>query len=224
MTVRMWALLSLCGANVVASASPEATSRQPAEAASVRQRLLGHELSAEVGGLGVGYSHGTGRWGDGFVAAGVKARGRLGGLLLEGELFTATPTRPGGIDFSGWVTARAGWTGERWTVLAGALAQWSPGALPAVQLLPSLHARFRFSTVTLATGLFEDHGCAIAHLTLEAEGVALGYVAPLGVRAVLRLAVLRAVHFELRALALRVGKSELGLVTLAGVYGGSGSP
>ncbi len=187
-----------------------------AEPAVAQARLLAPELSAQVGALGLGYTHAGGRWGDGFFAAGLSGRTLFGGFVVDGELFTATPTRAEGAGFTGTAGLRLGWSGERWAVLAGALVQWTPGAQPAVQLWPTLHARYSFGAVGLSTGLFEEHGLALAHLTLDTQWVSVGYVPPLGVRAVLHLPGLQPLGLEVRALAYRLANTEVALLTLAG--------
>lgn len=159
--------------------------REPAvpPLAAAPARALGPELGTSVALLTGGYSFQGGRWEDAYVANTMSARFLLDGFTLDGGLFTLLPLERGGPGASTALTARLGYTGERWSVVGGAVVGLGFSAQPRLQLLPSAKGLYRFGPVALEAGLFDLHGQVPAHLGASYGPVGLAYVFPLGGRA-----------------------------------------
>src|SRR4051812_20293064 len=95
------ALFVLCTATALRDARAQSADQAQA-------RLLAPQASAQVGVLGLGFTHANGRSADSFFAVGISGRTLFGGFVLDGELFTATPTRPEGAGFTGTAGLRLG--------------------------------------------------------------------------------------------------------------------
>lgn len=154
-----------------------------ASVAQAEPRLLTPEASAGVGVLGIGYTATDGRWGDLFIAPDLAGRVLFGGVVLDGDLLLAAPTANNGARFGGTLTARVGWSGERWDILVGPVLSYAPSTTPALQILPSVKGQVSFGNWGLSAGIFDQHGLAIAHLSADIGDYSIGYVAPFGGRA-----------------------------------------
>ena len=187
-------------------------------------RLLAPEVTAGVGLLGSGYAFTGGRLGEAQLAPVVTARHLLGGFTVEGGVLLVIPTAgTTGVSFTG--AARLGWTGLHWSVLAGALVQWTHDATPALQLLPTLRASADFGPFGLSLGVFDHLGLVPAHLSVDVRvgrsGFSLGWVAPIG--------LLLSTHFALEdrfgltatAFAFKLLQTEVAMVSISGTYGGA---
>lgn len=146
-------------------------------------RALAAELGTNLGVFTGGYAFDGGRWEDAYLANTSTARFLLGGLTLDGGLLSLLPLERGGPGLSTTLTARLGYTGERWSVVGGAVLGVGYSAEPLFQLLPSVKGLYRVGPVALEAGLFDAHGQVPAHLGAAYGPVALAYVFPLGGRA-----------------------------------------
>ncbi|MFZ5470031.1 MAG: hypothetical protein ACOZIN_11405 [Myxococcota bacterium] len=190
-----------------------ATSQTPA------RRLLANEVWAGLSMLGTGYTYTGGRWGDLFLEPSVEGRLVLSGFTADAALAFAGVTGSEGAGGGLTVGARAGWTGERFSVVGGAYFLRTEHALPESQLLPSVRASFAFSSWGLSTGVFDYRGLVPFHLTAELGDVGLGYVAPLGALLTARVRLRSQLGLRLTAFAFRVGNSETALLTVAAAFG-----
>lgn len=187
-------------------------------------RLLSNEVSAGVGVLGTSYSFTGGRLGETQVAPTVTARGLLGGATLEGGVLWVIPTA-GTTSTSLTAAARLGWTGRRWSVLAGVLLQWAAGATPALQWLPTLRGSVDFGPFGLTLGVFDSLGLVPAHLSADVRvgrgGFSVGWVVPVGAILSAHLPLDERFGLRLSAFAFKLLQSEVAMVTLAGTFGGA---
>lgn len=138
-------------------------------------------LEAGVGGLVQQQAYlNFGASTDGFGAAYVNARTAFSWVGVEGDVLMALPFSGLGPYGSATVTLRAGYQGERLSVLAGPVAIWGYGAPVPVQWLPSVSARYRFDRWSLSGGLVNLHALALAHVSADIGAFTFGFVAPLG--------------------------------------------
>lgn len=190
-------------------------------------RLLSDEVAAGVGILGTGFNAAGARIGDGTVTPQVSGRAVLRGFVVEGGGYLSAPLSPLGPYLAFTLAARVGWSWTRWAVVAGAVFQYSGGAAPPTQLLPSLRVQGQFSRYFGASlGVLDLLGLVPLHLTLELGPfrfgrLSVGYVAPIG--AVLGADLPLARGFGLRAHAFfyRLGNSDFAMLSLSGTLGGT---
>ncbi len=178
---------------------------------------------AQAGVLVNGYAHGAGRWSEAFLAASASGHTLLGGLTLEGHLLSLLPAEGQGPSASLVLTPRLGYTGERWSVVAGPVLHLAPSASPALQVLPSVKARVRAGPVMLDAGLFDLHGLVPAHVGAEWGDYGLGYVLPLGARAHARLPLTARLGLRVEGFAFRLGNAHAAMLTV-GVVGQPTAP
>ena len=169
----------------LALSSAPASARELASAASGAEpaRALVTELGTGVGLFTGGYAFEGGRWEDAYLANATTARFLLGGFTLDGGLFSLLPLERGGPGGSTTLTARLGYTGQRWSVVGGGVMGVGYTAEPLLQFLPSVKGLYRVGPVALEAGLFDAHGQVPAHLGASYGPVGLAYVFPLGGRA-----------------------------------------
>lgn len=187
-------------------------------------RLLANEVSAGVGVLGTSYTFTGGRLGETQLTPVVTARGLLGGATLEGGVLLVLPTAgTTGVSFT--AAARLGWTGQRWSLLLGALMQWTADARPALQFLPTLRGSVDFGSFGLTLGVFDSLGLIPAHLSADVRvgrgGFSVGYVAPIGALLSAQLPLDERFGLRVTAFAFKLLQTEVAMVTLSGTYGGA---
>lgn len=189
--------------------------------------LLTNEVSAGVGVLGTGFTVARGvRLGDAHLTPTITARGLLGGFVIDGGLFTASPLSDGRTAFALNGALRLGYSGARWSVLGGVAAQVAPDARPAWRFLPTLRGSVSFGAVGLSLGVFDHLGTVPAHLSLDVHAwetarFSVGWVAPLGLIASGDLPIGRGFGLRLTAFAFRIANTESAQVLLSGTFGGA---
>lgn len=189
------------------------------QAAALDETLLKRELTAEIGALGRGFTHSTGRTGDFFLVPAAKGRGVFGGFAIEGSLAASAPTLPDGPATSFTAQLRLGYSWQRFAVLAGPSAQYVGIGPSRIQWLPTASARLGFEGWALAAGIFDDHAVAPATLSLEVGQFALGYVAPLGALAQARFPLAQRFDLVVRALAFRLINAETASLSVSTTLG-----
>ncbi len=190
----------------------------PVASAAPPRALAPTTWHAQAGLLVNGYSHGAGRWSEAFLAASASGHLLLGGLTLDGGLLSLLPAETGGPGGSLALSARVGYTGERWSVVAGPVVHLAPSASPALQVLPSVKGRVRAGPLMLDAGLFDLHGLIPAHVGAEWGNYGLGYVLPLGARAHARLPLTARTGLRVEGFAFRLGNAHAAMLTV-GVVG-----
>ena len=148
---------------------------------------------------------------DGVVGRAAGGAGNAG--LGEGDVSGEGPSE--GLLF----IPRVGYTGRRWQFVAGVALQYSAAAQPRIQWLPSLHGAYDFGSFGLEAGLFEEHGLALAQLSVVLGDFSVGYVAPFGALFHARLRVMKNLGVRVGAMAFRLANAEVGMVTVAVVAG-----
>jgi len=172
------------------------------------------ELRGDVGVLSSGLAGQGSAWTDTFAAQALSGHVLLGGLTLEGGLLSLLPVRPGGAGASLTLTARVGYTGERWSLVAGPVLGLGYTARPRLQVLPSIRALRHVGPVTLHAGLLDSHGLVPAHLGVSWKDVGLAYIAPLGARAWARLPLSSDLALRVEGFAFRLAGTQSAWLTL----------
>jgi hypothetical protein len=197
-----------------ASLTAQAQDGSPRETYVPPQRILVNEIHAFAGILTGGYSFHGGSYTDAFFANGTGGHYLFGGFTAEAGLFSLTPLRGGGPRPSLTLTARLGYSGERWSLLAGPVLQATYPSTPIVQTLPSLRALYRAGPVVLNAGLLDLHGMVPAHVGASYGPVGLAYVLPLGARAHARIPLTARVNIHLEGFAFRAGAAQSAMLTV----------
>jgi hypothetical protein len=153
------------------------------DAPAAPRALAPAQLRADVGLLSSGLISAGSAWTDSLAAQALSGHVLFGGLTLEGALLSLVPLPSGRTGASLTLTARVGYTGEKWSLVGGPVVSLGYGSQPAFQVLPSLQALRRVGPVDLHAGLLDLHGLVPAHLGASWKGVGLAYVLPLGARA-----------------------------------------
>ncbi|MCY1018969.1 hypothetical protein [Pyxidicoccus sp. MSG2] len=181
-------------------------------------RALAAELGTAVGLFTGGYAFAGGRWEDAYLANTSSARFLLGGFTLDGGLLSLLPLERGGPGGSTTVTARLGYTGERWSVVGGAVVGLGYTARPLLQVLPSVKGLYRVGRVDLEAGIFDANGQVPAHLGASYGPVGLAYVFPLGARARVDIPLAARAGVRLEGFVFQYGDVRTSLVTV-GIVG-----
>ncbi len=195
-------------------------------AAEPSGRLLDSHVAAGVGVLGSSYTVFGSRLGDTAFAPMLTARGVFSGFVVDGGVLVAAPLSRGGTLFSLTGTARVGWSGERWSIVGGLVAQLASEATPSTQLLPSLRAQLSFGKAGLTLGVFDVVGQVPLHLSVElgpfANGrFSVGWVAPVGLIASVEVWMTRDFGLRFFGFASRLGNVESAMGVVSVVYGGA---
>jgi hypothetical protein len=177
-------------------------------------RALTNELHTELGVLTGGYSHTGGLHGDAFLVNGTGGHYLFGGLTGEVTLLSLMPLRGGGPGTSSSLGLRLGYTGERWSVVAGPVFQATYPASPILQVLPSARGLYRLGVVTLDAGLLDRNGMVPAHAGVSYGHVGLAYVLPLGARAHARIPLSPRVGVQVEGFAFRAGNAHSAMLTV----------
>jgi hypothetical protein len=185
-----------------------------AEPDSPPPRILVNELQTFAGVLTGGYSFEGGSFTDAFLATGTRGHYLFSGFTAEAGIFSLLPLRGGGPRPSFAVSARLGYSGQRWSVLAGTVLQATYPSTPIVQVLPSVRALYRVGPVTLNAGLLDMNGMVPAHLGASYGPVGLAYVLPLGARAHARFRLSQRVSVHLEGFAFRFGSAQSAMLTV----------
>lgn len=185
---------------------------------SAARRVFGNELTLSAGALGTAFDFQGGRWGDLFTTQAVEARWLLGGLTLEGSVMDALPVVSQTWGQSLTATARAGWTFDRLSFAVGAAANFAPTAHPVAQLLPSARVGYAFDRFALSAAVFDLHALALARVSVDVGSWGVGYLAPLGAEAHLRLPLTHRFGLRLQALAFRAGSAQVAFLSVGGSF------
>jgi hypothetical protein len=164
--------------------------------------------------LSGGYSFEGGSFTDAFLAKGTGGHYLFGGFTAEAGVFSLWPLRGNGPGHSLAASARLGYSGERWSLVAGPVLQATYPSSPIVQVLPSARALYRVGPVTLNAGLLDMHGMVPAHVGASYGPVGLAYVLPLGARAHARIRLSQRVALHLEGFAFRVGPAQSAMLTV----------
>jgi hypothetical protein len=177
-------------------------------------RALVNELYAETGLLTSGYTFEGGGWNDVYLASGGGAHYLFGGLTVEGSMLTLMPLERDGPGASLSLAVRVGYTGERWSVVAGPVLQGAARAEPLFQGLPSLRGLYDIGPVRLDAGVLDWNGMVPAHVGLSYGPVGLAYVLPLGFRARARIPLTARAGLQVSGYALRLFGASSALLTV----------
>jgi hypothetical protein len=189
-------------------------------------RLLTDEVSAGLGVFGSGYSQPGVRLGDANLSPTVTGRVLFSGVTLEGGVLVVAPLTRDGSALAVTGSARVGWTGQRFTVLAGVLGQWGQGANPAWQWLPTVRASVDFGPFGLTLGVFDLLGLVPAHLSFDVSlkhvRFSVGWVAPIGLVGTLDLPVAERFAVRFQAFAYKLAQAEFAQGTVGVVFAPGG--
>lgn len=195
-------------------------------AAEPSGRLLDSHVAAGAGVLGSSYTVFGSRLGDAAFTPMLTARGVFSGFVVDGGVLVTAPLSRGGTLFSLTGTARVGWSGERWSLVGGLVAQLASEATPSTQFLPSLRAQLSFGKAGLALGVFDVVGQVPLHLSVElgpfANGrFSIGWVAPVGLIASVEVWMTRDFGLRFFGFGSRLGNVESAMGVVSLVYGGA---
>ena len=177
-------------------------------------RALTNEVSSSLGLLTGGYSFSGGSWDDLFAVSVTRGHYLFHGFTAEAGSLSLTPLERGGPRPSTSLGLRLGYTGERWSVLAGAVLQATYPSTPILTLLPSVRGVYQVGKVTLDAGLLDGLGLVPAHVGASYGPVGLAYVLPLGARAHARIPLSANAGIRLEAFAFRVGNAHSAMLTV----------
>lgn len=177
-------------------------------------RVLTNEIHSQLGLLQGGYSFAGGGWDDLYVASFTGGHYLFEGITVEASLLSLTPLERGGPGPSISLSARLGYTGERWSVLAGPVLQAAYPSTPILTFLPSVRGLYRLDTVTLDAGLLDMAGMVPAHVGVSYGPVGLAYVLPLGLKASARIPLSARVGIQVDGFAFRVGEAHSAMLIL----------
>ncbi|WP_224244856.1 hypothetical protein [Hyalangium gracile] len=177
-------------------------------------RALTHEIHSQWGLLTGGYSHGGGSWDDLYMASITGGHYLFNGFTVEAGLLSLTPLERGGPNLSASLSVRLGYTGERWSVLAGPVIQASYPSTPLVTVLPSVRGLYRFEKVSLDAGLLDLVGLVPAHVGATYGPVSLAYVLPLGARASVRIPLSARAGIQVDGFAFRLGTAHSAMLVV----------
>ncbi len=197
-----------------ASLSAQAQDGSPPETYAPPPRILVNEIHAYAGVLTGGYTFHGGSYTDAFLAKGTGGHYLFDGFTAEAGIFSLLPFRGGGPRPSLTATARLGYSGERWSLLAGPVIQATYPSTPIVTVLPSVRALYQAGPVVLNAGLLDFHGMVPAHVGASYGPVGLAYVLPLGLRAHGRIPLTPRVSLHLEGFAFRVGSAQSAMLTV----------
>jgi len=192
----------------------QAQDGSPVEPYAPPPRILVNEIHAFAGVLAGGYSFQGGSATDAFLAKGTRGQYLFGGFTAEAGVLSLVPLRGGGPRPSFSLSARLGYSGERWSVLAGPVLQASYPSTPIVTVLPSLRGLYRAGPVVLNAGLLDFNGMVPAHVGASYGPVGLAYVLPLGARAHARIPLTARINLHVEGFAFRVGAAQSAMLTV----------
>ncbi|QRK10261.1 hypothetical protein JQX13_09275 [Archangium violaceum] len=176
--------------------------------------LPGSQLRVDLGALTGGYTHGGGASMEPFAAQAASGHLLLEGLTLDGGVLSLVPLQRGGAGASLTLTARVGYTGERWSLVGGPVLGIAYSARPVLQVLPSVKALYRVGPVDLHAGLLDLHGLVPAHLGASWKGLGLAYVLPLGARAWASLPLTSTLSLRVEGFAFRLASAQSAMLTV----------
>ncbi len=177
-------------------------------------RALTNESGSELGLLVSGYSYSGGRWQDAFATSLTGGHYLFNGFTVQAALLSLTPLEKGGPTPSTSLTVRLGFTGERWSVVAGPVIQATWPSTPILTVLPSVKGLYRLGAVTLDAGLLDKAGMVPAHVGASYGRVGLAYVLPLGARAHARIPLTERAGIQLDGFAFRLGNAHTAMLTV----------
>lgn len=177
-------------------------------------RALTNEMHTQAGLLVSGYSHGGGSWDDLYAISFTGGHYLFQGFTAEAGLLSLTPLERGGPGLSLSLSARLGYTGERWSVLAGPVIQAAYPSTPIVTVLPSVRGLYRLETVSLDAGVLDMAGMIPAHVGVSYGPVSLAYVLPLGARASARIPLSARAGIQVDGFAFRVGSAHSAMLVV----------
>jgi hypothetical protein len=180
----------------------------------VSPRALKNEISSSLGLLVGGYSFSGGSWDDLYLSSITRGHYLFNGLTADAGMLSLRPLEGGGPGMSTSLSLRLGYTGERWSVLAGAVLQATYPSTPIVTVLPSVRGLYQVGKVTLDAGLLDWVGMVPAHVGVSYGPVGLAYVLPLGARAHARIPLSANAGIQLEAFAFRIGNAHSALFTV----------
>ncbi len=190
--------------------------------ASGDERLLTNEVSAGVGVLGSGYSQLGVRLADAQLTPTVTARWLFWGVTVDGGLLLVAPLTRDGAALALTGGLRVGYTGQRFSVVGGALAQWASDGHPAVQWLPTLRASVDFGPFGLTLGILDELGLLPAHLSFDLalgrSTFSVGWVAPIGLVGRFEVPLVSDFALRLQGFAYKVAEAEFAQVMVGVVF------
>jgi hypothetical protein len=181
-------------------------------------RTLTNEISSELGLLVSGYAYPGGSWNDAFAANFTGGHYLFNGFTVQAGMLSLTPLERGGPRPSTSLSVRLGFTGERWSVVAGPVIQATYPSTPLLTVLPSVKALYRLGAVTLDASLLDKAGMVPAQVGASYGRVGLAYVLPLGARAHARIPLTERAGIVVDGFAFRLGNAHSAMLTV-GVVG-----
>lgn len=177
-------------------------------------RALTNEIHSQLGLLRGGYSFSGAGWDDVYAASLTGGHYLFDGFTVEAALLSLTPLERGGPGPSANLSVRLGYTGERWSVLAGPVMQAAYPSTPILTFLPSVRGLYRLGTVALDAGVLDMAGMVPAHVGVSYGPVGLAYVLPLGLRASARIPLSARVGIQVDGFTFRAGNSHSTMLIL----------
>jgi hypothetical protein len=177
-------------------------------------RALTNEISSELGFLVSGYSFSGGSWNDAYATSLTGGHYLFNGFTVQAGLLSLTPLEGGGPKSSMSLSVRLGFTGERWSVVAGPVIQATYPSTPLVTVLPSVKGLYQLGAVTLDAGLLDKAGMVPAHVGASYGRVGLAYVLPLGARASARIPLSERAGIQVDGFAFRLGNAHTAMLTV----------
>lgn len=177
-------------------------------------RVLTNEIHAELGVLTGGYSFHGGSWSDVFLAKGAGGHYLFGGFTVEASLLSLVSLERDGPGPSSSLSARLGYTGERWSVVGGPVLQATYPGNPILQVLPSVRGRYAVGPVVVDAGLLDWNGMVPAHVGASYGPVGLAYVLPLGLRGHARIPLTARAGLQVEGYAFRLGNAHSAMLTV----------
>jgi hypothetical protein len=189
------------------------------------QRLMTSRVEAGLGLVGTGYAVRGSRLGEAMLLPNAFAQLVLSGLVIDAGLLASAPLSGGGAVAAVQAQARVGYAGERFSVVAGVVAQLAPEALPSVQWLPSFRGSVSFGQAGVTLGVLDAAGLIPAHLSIDVfpsnlGRFSLGWVGPIGLVASVDLGITTSWGLRMFACAFRLNTVETALVSIGGRFGG----
>lgn len=145
------------------------------------------DIEARAGFQIQGYGYAGGRKAQPFFALGGEGNAGFGEhFLLQGGLLAQIPITPDGsyVGFSGVARVGGLFGGFFFTVGANVRIDATP---TPVQALPALTLGYRPANIGVRAGFMDQAGGPLAHIAFEYGPLGIGYVAPLGAEAYVKL-------------------------------------
>jgi len=117
--------------------------------------------------LGSGYAPTGLIFGDTQLTVAASSRVLFGGFVIEAGELVVAPFSRDGSSLAATSSLRLGWSGQRWSLLVGAIGQWVQNAVPRWQWMQSARGSPKLGPIGSTLGVFDLLGLLPAHLPLR---------------------------------------------------------